>query len=84
MTNTRCAPRCTAGDSGADWRIDPSPHHSRCPPTGSGTAGKMNGIAADASRCGVSITPGTAMRWDRSQGSNGRAVWQNVTWLPLV
>ena len=48
------------------------------------TAGNTNGIAADASRCAVSMAQGTARRCDRSHGSNGRAVWQNVRWLPLV
>ena len=50
-TRMRSAPRCTAGEIGAAWRIEPSPQYSRWPSISSATAGKTNGIADDASRC---------------------------------
>ena len=69
-TRMRVAPRCTAGDIGADCRIDPSPKYSVTPSKGKGTAGKTNGIAAEASRCGTVMGPRTATRCERFQGTN--------------
>src|ERR1043165_9271953 len=40
--STRSAPRCSAGLTGAIWRIEPSPKYSRC----TLTHGKMKGNAA--------------------------------------
>ena len=37
-----------AAATGADWRMEPSPQYSRWPPTYSGTAGKIKGMAAEA------------------------------------
>ena len=67
-TMMRCAPRCTAGEMGADWRIDPSPQYSSRPSTLSRTAGKTNGIADDAIRCATEIASRTASRCERSHG----------------
>ena len=60
-TRMRSAPRCTAGEIGAAWRIEPSPQYSVWPSMSSATAGKTNGIADDASRCGTVIAARTAM-----------------------
>ena len=46
ITNSRFAPRCKAGLTGAIWRIEPSPKYSRL----RRMAGKMKGSADDASR----------------------------------
>ena len=62
------APRCTAGEIGAAWRIEPSPKYSVRPSIGSAMAGKTNGIADDAIRCGTPIAVRTAMRCERVQG----------------
>ena len=48
------------------------------------TAGNTNGMADEAIRCAKPIMLGTATRCERNQGSNGLAVWQNVTWSPLL
>ena len=40
-----------AGDSGAVWRIEPSPNQPGTPWSASDVAGNTNGIADDASRC---------------------------------
>ncbi len=72
-TRMRSAPRWIAGEIGAVWRIDPSPNHSLEPASGRDTAGNMNGIAADASRCPIVIGPGTASRLERIHGWNSAA-----------
>lgn len=70
ITRTFSAPRCTAGEIGAVWRIDPSPNHSTSPPSSSGSAGKMKGIADEATRCSIeSFGMRVAMRCVRTQGS---------------
>ena len=65
MTSTLVAPRCSAGLSGAIWRIEPSPKYSRL----IAVAGKMNGIAAEASRCLISIRAGVPTRPVRRHGT---------------
>jgi hypothetical protein len=69
MTRMRSEPRWTAGEIGAACRIEPSPQYSMCPATSSATAGKTNGIADDASRCGMVIALRTASRCDRVHGT---------------
>src|ERR1041384_3881987 len=44
--STRSAPRCSAGDTGAIWRIEPSPKYSRC----TFIAGKMKGRRGEERR----------------------------------
>ena len=56
---------------GADWRIEPSPNHSAAPAMSSDCAGNTNGMADDASRWSGPIVACTAVRCERSQGSNG-------------
>ena len=68
-TRMRSAPRWTAGEIGAAWRIEPSPQYSAWPAMSSATAGKTNGIADEASRCGISIDVRTAIRCERVQGT---------------
>ena len=78
--STRSAPRCSAGDTGAIWRIEPSPKYSRC----TFTAGKMNGSAADASRYSTFSVTAAPMRWLRSQPSSPLPPWKNDTLCPVV
>ena len=68
-TRMRSAPRCTAGEIGAAWRIEPSPKYSMRPSTVSATAGKTNGIADEASRWAMVISSRTAMRCERVHGT---------------
>ena len=65
MTSSRSAPRWIAGLRGASIRMPPSPKNSL--PINS--AGKMNGRAAEASRCLVSRRAGTPRRRARSQAA---------------
>ena len=73
MTSNRLAPRWMAGDSGAVWRIEPSPNQPRVPWCSSSVAGKTKGIADDASRCACVSRVGAATRCERSQGARGSA-----------
>ena len=73
MITSRCAPRCTAGDSGAVCRMLPSPNQPCEPAASSAVAGKTKGMADDASRCACVNRVCTATRCERCQGSMGRA-----------
>ena len=75
MINSRCAPRWMAGDSGAVWRIEPSPNHSSCPSMANSVAGKTKGIADEASRCAGLSSVAAATRCDRTQAGTGAADW---------
>src|SRR3989304_3533173 len=55
--STRSDPRCSAGLTGAIWRIEPSPKYSRC----TFTAGKMNGSAAAALVALPALEPAAAL-----------------------
>jgi hypothetical protein len=78
--STRSAPRCSAGLTGAIWRIEPSPKYSRL----NFTAGKMNGSAAEASSRSRLIGTAAPMRWLRSQPSRPLPPWKNDTLWPDV
>jgi len=58
-----------AGLNGDIWRIVPSPNHSSLPSSGTGSAGKTNGMLDDASMCDTPISSDTAIRCDRRHGS---------------
>ncbi len=68
-----------AGASGAVWRMEPSPKYSVAPSSGSGVAGKMKGMAEEASRCACVIWAAAALRWLRTQGWSRSCAWQKVT-----
>jgi hypothetical protein len=78
--STRSAPRCSAGLTGAIWRIEPSPKYSRC----TFTAGKMKGSAAEASSSSRFRGTAAPMRWLRSQPSSPLPPWKNDTLCPVV
>lgn len=69
ITRMRLAPRCTAGEMGALWRMEPSPKYSVPPSKPSCTGGNTNGMAAEASRCGTVMVSRTATRCERFQGT---------------
>ena len=66
ITSTRSAPRCSAGLTGAIWRIEPSPKNSRF----TLYAGKRKGIALDAMRCSTRMPVLMPIRCERCQPSS--------------
>ena len=71
-----------AGDTGADWRMEPSPKYSLAPLIRSAVAGKTNGMALEASRCWCVILSRTARRWLRIQGMRRLSPSKKVTCSP--
>ena len=71
ITSTLSGPRWSAGEIGAIWRIEPSPKNSRW----NFTAGKMNGIALEASSRSTFRVVDAPTRCQRSQSLRPDPPW---------